>query len=168
MASTTAILSPVRGRELVITRILDAPRDLVFKAWTDRERLLRWWAPKGFTTPSVSVDLRPGGSFNYCMRSPEGRDFWGKGQYQEIIKPLLIIYMDSFTDEKGNTVPASYYGMNPDFPQETLVTVRFIEEPGKTRLTLRHTVIGAAEELEAMRQGWNEMLDRLEELVTKG
>ncbi|MGH8068203.1 MAG: SRPBCC domain-containing protein [Candidatus Entotheonellia bacterium] len=66
-------------RELVITRIFDAPRELVFKAWTEPERLMRWWGPNSFTTPFCTIDLRPGGVFHCCMRSPEGRDYWCKG-----------------------------------------------------------------------------------------
>jgi uncharacterized protein YndB with AHSA1/START domain len=64
---------------LVITRVLDAPRDLVFKAWTEPERVMRWWGPHGFTTLFCTIDLRPGGVFHHCMRSPEGQDFWSKG-----------------------------------------------------------------------------------------
>ncbi len=82
-------------RVLVITRVFDAPRDLVFKAWTEPERLMRWWGPKGFTTPFCKVDLRPGGVFHYCLRSPEGRDVWGKGVYREIVEPERIIYTDT-------------------------------------------------------------------------
>ncbi len=95
---------------------LDAPRDLVFKAWTEPERLMRWWAPKGWTTPFCKIDLRPGGVFHYCMRSPEGRDFWGKGVYREVVEPSLLVYTDSFSDEEGKLVEPAHYGLSPDHP----------------------------------------------------
>jgi uncharacterized protein YndB with AHSA1/START domain len=157
------------SRELVITRMFDAPRALVFKAWTEPERLMRWWAPKGFTTPFCKVDLRPGGVFHYCMRSPEGQDIWGIGVYREIVEPERIVYTDAFADAEGNPVPPAHYGMSSSHPPETLVTVTFAEHEGKTTLTLRHSILESVEEREGTQQGWTEMLDRLaEELAKKG
>ncbi len=122
-------------QELVITRIFDAPRELVWKAWTDPERVKRWWGPKGFTTPVSEIDFRVGGAYLYCMRSPEGQDYWSTGVYREIVEPEQIVYTDSFSDAEGNLVPASYYGMSGDWPLELLVTVTFEEHEGKTKLT---------------------------------
>ena len=120
----------VAGPGIVITRVFDAPRELVFAAWTRPEHLLRWWAPKGCSTPHCKVDLRPGGSFHYCMRTPEGRDIWGLGVYREIVAPERIVYVDSFADAQGNPVPPSDYGMSDGHPAETLVTVTFAEHGG--------------------------------------
>jgi len=149
-------------KQVLITRIFDAPRDVVFKAWTDCERLMRWWGPQGFSTPFCKIDLQPGGSFHNCMRSPEGRDYCGKGVYREIVEPERIIFTDSFVDEEGNAVPATYYGMSPEWPQETLVTVTFVEDKGKTKLTLQHA-LGSVPALERdmCQQGWSESLDKL-------
>jgi uncharacterized protein YndB with AHSA1/START domain len=149
------------AEELVITRVFDAPRDLVFKAWTDPAQLMRWWGPKHFTTPVVTVDLRVGGVFHYCMRSPEGQDFWGIGVYREIVSPGLIVYTDSFADAQGKPVPPSHYGMSADHPAETLVTVTFVEHEGKTELTLRHIIPESSEVRAGAQQGWTEMLERL-------
>ncbi len=149
------------AEELVITRVFDAPRDLVFKAWTDPVQLMRWWGPKHFTTPVVTVDLRVGGVFHYCMRSPEGQDFWGIGVYREIVPPERIVYTDSFADAHGKPVPPSHYGMGADHPAETLVTVTFVEHEGKTELTLRHTIPEPSEVRAGAQQGWTEMLERL-------
>ena len=88
-------------RELVITRIFDAPRELVWKAWTEPERLMHWWGPKGFTVHTCKVDLRPGGVFHYGMRAPDGSDIWGKFIYREIVAPERIVFIGSFSDEKG-------------------------------------------------------------------
>jgi len=153
-------------RELVVTRVIDAPRDVVFKAWTNPERVMRWWGPKGFTTPFCRIDLRPGGVFHYCMRSPEGRDYWGIGVYREIVEPERIVYTDAFADAEGNPVPPAQYGM-PDHPPETLVTVTFVEHEGRTKLALRHSITESVPEYDACRQGWAEMLDRLADEATK-
>lgn len=158
--SAASSASPESG--VVISRIIDAPRDRVFKAWTEPERLMRWWAPKGFITPYCKVDLRPGGIFHFCMRSPESRDIWGVGVYRKIVEPERIDYIDSFADADGNPVPPAHYGMSPTYPAEALVTVTFDEYEGKTRLTLQHAVPESVMEREAIRQGWIEMLDRLE------
>jgi len=88
-------------RELVITRVFDAPRELVWKAWIDPERVRRWWGPKNFTAPVCKIDLRVGGAYLYCMRSPEGKDYWSRGVYREIVPPERIVCTDSFADEKG-------------------------------------------------------------------
>lgn len=156
--------SPEVSQEIVITRIFDAPRALVWRAWTDPGQVKLWWGPKNFTTPVCKIDLRVGGTYLYCMRSPEGSDYWGTGVYREIIEPERIVYTDSFADERGNPVPASYYGMAGDWPAELVVTVTFEEhEKGRTKLTLRHVGIPAGRMSELTAAGWNESLDKLAE-----
>jgi len=155
------------GQGVVITRVFDAPRELVFRAWTEPERLKRWWGPKGFTTPFCEIDLRPGGVFLYCMRSSEGRDHWGKGVYREILVPERIVLTSSFADAQGNVVPATRYGMSPDWPLETLLTVTFEEEAGKTRLTLRYEGVPPGADRDGSQQGWSESLERLDEYLAK-
>jgi uncharacterized protein YndB with AHSA1/START domain len=145
--------------ELVITRVFDAPRELLWKAWTDPDMLMQWWGPKGFTSPYYKMDLRVGGKYLYCMRSPEGQDFWATGVYKEIAPLERIVFSDSFADAEGNVVPASHYGM--DMPLEMLVTVTFEEQEGKTRMTLRHADLPAGEMREMTGAGWNESFDKL-------
>lgn len=154
-------------QELVITRIFDAPRELVFQAWTEPERVMRWWGPQGFTTPVCEIDLRPGGAWFSCMRSPEGKDYWGKGVYREIVKPERIVCTDLFADEKGNTVSPQHYGMSPDWPAEALITATFTEHPGKTSVTLRHAPLKPGTERDMCRQGWSESLDKLDDYLAK-
>ena len=154
-------------QELVITRVIDAPRELVFKAWTEPERVMRWWGPKGFKMPFCKIDLRPGGALHYCMRSPEGRDCWGKGIYREIVEPERIVVTDFFSDEEGNLVQPSQYGMSPDWPAESLITVTLAERGGKTELTLQHSVPESVPEFADCRQGWSESFDRLADYVSK-
>lgn len=150
------------GQELVITRVFDAPRELVWKAWTDPERVKRWWGPKGFTAPFCNIDLRVGGVYLNCMRSPEGRDYWSTGVYREIVPLERIVCTDSFANEKGNVVSATYYGMSPDFPLEMVITVTFHEHEGKTMLTLKHVGIPDIES-ENAKAGWNQSFDKLAE-----
>ena len=125
----------------------------------------QWWGLKDFTTPFLSVDLRLGGSFRYCMRSPEGKDYWGIGVYREIVPGKRIVYTDSFADEKGNVVPATYYGMSADMPLEMLVTATFEEEDSKTKVGLHHAGLPAGPDRDGATQGWNEMFDKLVEFL---
>jgi uncharacterized protein YndB with AHSA1/START domain len=165
-AKRSSSLNESAGRELVITRVFDAPRELVWKAWTEPEQLMRWLGPKYFTSPSCKIDLRVGGKYLFCMRSPEGQEFWNTGVYREIVEPERIVYSDRFADEKGNPVPASHYGMPGDWPEEMLVTVTFEEHDGKTRMTLR--LVGLPPEMGEMAgAGWNGSLDKLAEIVEK-
>jgi uncharacterized protein YndB with AHSA1/START domain len=148
-------------RDLIITRLFDAPPEFVWKAWTEPERVMRWWGPIGFTSPVSRIDLRVGGEYQSCMRSPDGKDYWSKGIFREIVAPERLVMTDSFADENGNTVPASYYGMSKDFPLELLITVTFEEHDGKTKLTLRHTGMPPGADSEGAQQGWNESFDKL-------
>ena len=151
--------------ELFITRIFDAPRELVWKAWTDPERMKRWWGPKNFTSPFCKIDFRVGGKYLYCMRSPEGQDFWSTGVYRKIVPLERIVCTDSFADEKGNVVPATYYGMSTDFPLELQVTLTFEERDDKTKMTLRHVGIPEGQTSDLTEVGWNESFDKLAEVL---
>ena len=167
------LLQPLPARaqaegEIVLSRVFHAPRTAVFAAWTEPERLVRWWGPNGFTTPVARIDLRPGGVFHTCMRSPDGQDFWSRGVYREVVVPERIVSTDTFADADGNIVEPTQYGMSASWPREALVTLTFEEHDGKTTFTLRHAVPGAAaSEIEMCRQGWTESLDRLAAYVTK-
>ncbi|MEX1045968.1 MAG: SRPBCC domain-containing protein [Actinomycetota bacterium] len=154
--------------ELVVSRVIDAPRDVVWKAWTEPEQVKKWWGPKGFTAPSVDADFREGGKYLYCMRSPDGQDYWSTGIYKEISEPERIVATDSFADEKGNPVPASHYGM-PEadgMPMETTIEVTFEDQDGKTKVTIKHVGMPAGTASEMAGQGWKETLDKLAEVVS--
>jgi uncharacterized protein YndB with AHSA1/START domain len=155
-------------QELVITRVLDAPRELVFEAWTEPEHLARWWGPRGYTTPYCTIDLRPGGVMHHCMRSSEGREVWSKGVFREIVVPERIVLADSFADAEGNVVSPTHYGMSADWPLETLLTVTFEEHAdNKTRITLRHAGIRSGAEREGSQLGWIETLNCLAEYLAE-
>lgn len=153
-----------RGKqELIITRIFNAPLELVWKAWTDPDHFRHWWGPKDFKAPFCKIDLRVEGKYLNCMRSPEGRDYWSTGVYKEIVPMERIVYTDSFSDAEGNVVPATHYGMSPDFPLETLVTVTFEDYEGRTKMTLKHVGMPLGETSEQAGAGWNESFDKLAE-----
>jgi uncharacterized protein YndB with AHSA1/START domain len=126
---------------------------------------MRWWGPTGFTSPVCRIDLRVGGTYLFCMRSPEGQDFWSTGVYREIVPFERLVCTDSFADEHGNVVPASHYGMEGDFPLELKVTVTFEEQGGKTTMTLRHAGFPAGEIVDQAAAGWNGSFDKLAEAV---
>lgn len=154
-------------QELVITRVFDAPPSRVFTAWTDPEQMKRWWGPKGFMTPYCTIDLRPGGRIHFCMRSPEGQDIWCAGVYREIVEPERIVCTSFFSDEEGNLVPPTQYGLGPDWPEETVFVVTLEEDDGKTKLTLRQFEVPLIPEREGATVGWNQSFDRLAEELAK-
>lgn len=148
-------------REVLITRVFDAPRELVFQAWTDPEHLQSWYAPRGCTIRFAALDLRQGGAFHSCIHTPDGHDCWCKGTYLEVVAPERIVFTMAIADAHGNLVGPVEAGMDPGWPRETTVTVTFAEQGARTKLTLHQTV---SEDL-ARRTGaypsWLDMLDRL-------
>lgn len=146
---------------IVIERIYNSPVDLVWKAWTDPEQLKKWWAPNGCSTPYCTVDLRVGGKFHFCMRMPDGKEVWALGIYKEIVEGEKIVYTDVFSDSEGNPRKPATYGFSPEHPEESLVTVIFSEESGKTKVTLHHSLSGDFKEKKEMEQGWLEMFNKL-------
>ena len=152
--------------EVVITRVFDAPRELVWRAWTEPERMMRWWGPRGYTIPYCTIDLRPGGVMHFCMRSAEGQDVWCGGVFHEVVEPERIVSTSYFSDEQGNLVRPEQYGLSATWPAETLVTVTFADLDGRTLVTLRQSVGPVpAEERAGTQQGWTETFDRLAEYV---
>jgi len=154
--------------EMIITRVFNAPRERVWEAWTNPEVLMKWWGPKRYTTPVSKIDLRVGGAYLSCMRSPGGKDYWSTGVYREIVKPERLVMTDSFADEKGRVMPASYYGMKGEWQMELLIQVAFEVQDGKTKLTLRHIGLPADMNAEMAKAGWMESFDKLDELLEKG
>ena len=155
--------------EVVITRVFDAPREAVWAAWTEPERMKRWWGPKTWTAPVARMDVREGGKYVYNMGGPDGPGVWATGTYREVVRPERLVMTDSFADEDGNIVSGDEYGM-PDFPRELLITVTFEEQDGKTKMTLRHAGVASvsATDRAMMEQGWSESFDKLAEMLAEG
>jgi uncharacterized protein YndB with AHSA1/START domain len=154
-------MSTLLENELSITRIFDAPRELVWQAWTEPEHFKRWWGLKTFTCPVCEMDFRVGGKYLNCMLSPDGKKYWTTGVYREIVPLEKIVYTDSFADEKGNEVPPSYYGMPGEWGKVSIVTIILEEFEGKTKMTLRHSGIPAGDLSTNTQHGWNEFFDKL-------
>jgi uncharacterized protein YndB with AHSA1/START domain len=146
--------------DLVLDRVFDAPRDLVWKAWTDVAQLTVWWGPKGFTNPVCRADVRPGGEIYIEMRAPDGTVYPMTGRFHELVKPELIVFSSSALDAQGK----------PMF--DIMTTVTFSDIGGKTGLKLEAKVTSmtamAPQHLSGMREGWSQSLDRLAALVTSG
>src|SRR5437762_442908 len=118
-------MSDKNVNELIIERVFDAPREVVWKAWTDPEMYKSWWGPKGFTSPECTMDVRVGGTYINCMQGTDGKKFYGAGVFREIVPNERLSYTDGFADEKGNRVPASAYGMSGEWPDELQVSITF-------------------------------------------
>lgn len=150
----------------IISRTFAAPRQRVWRAWTDAAELKRWFGPKGCTLPICNLDLRPGGTCHYCMRTPDGHEMWGKWTFREITPPERLVLISSFSDAAGGI---TRHPMSPTWPQETLSTTTFSEQDGKTTLEIRWQVWnGTAEEHQTfdaahagMQQGWGGTMDQL-------
>ncbi len=158
--------------DFVITRTFNAPRELVFKAYSEAERLAQWWGPKEFTLIVNKLEFHPGGTFHYCMRSPDGKDMWGKFIYEDIIVPERIIFTNSFSDEQGNITRNPFA---PVWPLEVHNVITFSEDNGKTTLNMRGRPINSTEEEnrvfasshKSLQQGYKGTLDKLEEYLAK-
>ena len=157
-------MATVTDREIVIERIFDAPRELVFKAWASREQLVNWYAPHGCTIDFRSLDFRPGGAFHSCIRTPEGHACWCTGIYREIVKPERIVFTMAIADEQGNQLGPADVGMDPNWPRETTVTLTFADlGGGRTKLVLHQTVSESLAKRTGAYPSWLQMLDRLAE-----
>jgi uncharacterized protein YndB with AHSA1/START domain len=138
--------------ELILTRVFDAPRKLVFDAWTRPEHLKAWWGPNGFTLPVCELDFRQGGAYRFVMRAPDGAEYPMQGVFREIEAPSRIVFNALLEGE----------------PREILTTVTFAEQEGKTLLTVRQTRPHDAMKARGQKQGWTEQLEKLASFVGEG
>lgn len=141
------------GLDLVISRVFDAPREFVFRAWTEPELGKRWSAPLGLTVPALDIDLRPGGAWRLCMRTPEGEDLWVGGVYTEVRPPERLVATHAWVNPDGTPGP------------ETLVTVTLAERGRRTGMTFRQAGFESAETRDAHAEGWAECFDKLARLL---
>ena len=156
-----------KSPDFVISRVFDAPRELVWKAFTEAERMKQWWGPKGFTVISSKMDLRAGGTYHYGMKAPNGSPMWGKFVFREIVPSERLVFVNSFSDEAGGT---TRHPMHLSWPLEMLSIFTFEDAPGgRTRVTIRWSAHNATEEEQntfdtnhnSMQQGWTGTLDTL-------
>jgi uncharacterized protein YndB with AHSA1/START domain len=164
--------NPASGFEFVIRRQFDAPLKRVWRAWTEAERMASWWGPKDFEIVSLKLDLRPGGTCHYLLRSPEGQDMWGKLTYREVVPEQKLVFIVAFSDEAGGI---SRHPLHEGWPLQILSTVTFSEKDGKTTITVRwipyEATDGEREVFEAgkdsMQAGWTGTFDRLDAYLAK-
>jgi uncharacterized protein YndB with AHSA1/START domain len=143
-------------RVLLITQMFDAPRDIVFRAWTEPGRLEKWLGPRGFTAGSVQQDLRPGGA--WCARLTEdgtGREQWMRGVYREIEEPERLVFTFAWDQDDGSR------------GHETLVTITFGERGGKTVMTFHQAAFESVERRDGHQGGWTSSFDRLGEFLAR-
>jgi uncharacterized protein YndB with AHSA1/START domain len=172
MEETIETLNEAPQRELVITRTFNAPRELVWNAWTEKELLEQWWGPKGLKIEVLAFDLQPNGVFHYSMTAANGYAMWGKFVYKDIVAQEQLVFTSAFADVEGNAVK------NPFLMRlalETLITVTLEEQDGKTSLTLKGQPIDATQEerdayfalVGNMEQGFGGTFDKLGEVLAK-
>lgn len=155
MTATVNSSAAASDRELVIRRVFDAPREVVFDAWTRAEHLVRWWGPNDFTLPFCEIDFREGGAYRFCMRSPEGEDHWVWGEYREIVEPERI----AMTWNRENAAGELW--------SSTVVTLSFEEHSSRTAFTLHQTLFETVAYRDQHEFGWGQCLDRLGEFVSE-
>jgi uncharacterized protein YndB with AHSA1/START domain len=150
----TSLKDFVEGRhagEMILTRVFDAPRELMWKLWTEPEHIRKWWGPKGFTLPGLEMDFRPGGTYRFVMRGPDGQDNPFHGVYRDIVRNERIVFTAILDNLPGH---------------ELVTTVTFADEGGKTKLTVRQTTPPGVPGL-GQSQGWSETLERLADLIAE-
>jgi uncharacterized protein YndB with AHSA1/START domain len=167
-----------KAKDFVMSRVFDAPRDLLWTCFTDPERMKQWWGPKGFTVLSSKMDLRVGGTYHYGMKGPDGSPMWGLFTYREIVPKERLVFVNSFSDENRGV---TRHPMAPTWPLTLLTTFTFEDAPGgKTKFTVRWQTLDATEaeqetfdsakSRQSMTNGWGGTLDQLKAYLanTKG
>ncbi len=154
MAANPSVNATATGGEIYLKRLLKAPRELVFKAWTMPEHLVHWFGPDDFTVSGVEIDLREGGKWRIGIRSPEGQDYWMHGVYREVTPPQKLVFTHIW--EEGHSSP----------DHETLVTITLSERDGQTALSFHKAVLKDFVEREAQTAGWSQCLNRLDNYMT--
>ena len=156
MATPDNAVTAPEDRVLVMTRIFDAPRSLVFQLWTEPQHLVRWWGPRGYTAPLCEMDVRPGGAYRLLMRSADGREVWWHGVFREIVEPERLVWTCSVDRADGTRISG-----------ETVLTVTFDEQGQKTKLILHQAVFDSVDNCNAHREGWTQALERIEERLAE-
>jgi uncharacterized protein YndB with AHSA1/START domain len=151
------IQSQTAHKGVTLTRVFDAPRELVFKAWVDPKHVAQWWGPHGFTVPACELDARPGGAIRIDMRGPDGVVYPNRGVFREIVAPERLVAITRVSDESG------------ELGLEDVTTVTFADLNGATKISLHAAIVQAAPEMAdavaGMEEGWSQSLDRLAEYL---
>jgi uncharacterized protein YndB with AHSA1/START domain len=168
-------MAETKIKDFVMSRVFDAPRDLLWKCFTDPDRMKQWWGPKGVKIIAAKMDLRVGGTYLYGMETPDGKTMWGKFVYREITPPERLVFINSFSDEAGGL---TRHPLSPTWPLQMLSTFTFEEQPGgksKSKFTVRWSPYEATDEErktfdaghDSMKGGWGGTMDQLEAYIAK-
>ncbi|NJO84895.1 MAG: SRPBCC domain-containing protein [Blastochloris sp.] len=154
-------------RDIVITRIFDAPVEQVWKAWSDGEHVMRWWGPTGFTSPRAAMDFREGGTSLVCMRAPKefgGQDMYNTWTYRNIVPMQVIDFIQSFADENGQKIDPATLGLPPEMPQDVRTVVTFKSQgDNKTEIIVTEYDWPVGQMMEMSKMGMEQCLDKMAE-----
>ena len=153
---------------MTVTRVFDAPRELVWKAWTEPKYIMQWWGPKGFTSPVCQMDFRVGGKAICCMKAPDGQEFWNAIEYHEIVPIEKIVSSMYFADAEGNKVEPESYGIEHE-AIEGAYDVTLFEDlgNGQTRLTFIGNEPHESAKNSGQLEGWNQILDKMADVLAE-
>ena len=147
-------MNPLEEKLIEVSRTFEEPLEVLWKAWTEPAHFMKWYGPKGFTSPTCEIDLREGGRHLFCMLSPDGRQMYSTGIYEEVVPMERLVYSDGFSDAEGNLM-----SMGEGMPGSMDVTVTFVHVDGKTTVTVSHLGFGPGAEHAVM--GWEQAFDKL-------
>src|SRR6476660_3619044 len=152
----------LKTKDLVVTRVFNAPAERVWKVWSDPEYVMRWWGPNGFTSPVAKIDFRVGGSSLVCMRSPDGHDMYNTWTYRKIVPVEMIEFVLDWADKDGNRIDPAKMGLPPDMPRDVrhVVTFKALDKD-KTEMTVTEFGYKSEQHLELSKAGLNECLDKM-------
>ena len=163
--------TPSEKRDLVVTRVFDAPLKQVWQAWSEAEQVRRWWGPTGFTCPIAKMDFREGGTSLVCMRAPQafgGQDLYNTWTYETIVPMKRFVYISHFADRDGNMIEPAQQGLPPGLPQEVRNEVAFKElGPDKTEITVTEYDWPVGQMMEMSKMGLEQCLDKMAALFAK-
>ena len=155
MASTgNRSVADAAERELVITRVFAAPAALLFKVWTDPTHAKKWWGPRDYPVTHLEMDVRPGGAWRGCLRSASGKELWQGGVFREVVAPHRVVFTFAWEEDGERGL-------------DTLVTLSFAEQDGKTRMTFRQAPFRSIAERDGHAGGWSSSFDRLDDHIAE-
>lgn len=152
-------------KELFITHLFDAPKAVVFRAWTDPEQLKLWYAPDSCTVEFKSIEIKQGGNFHSCIHDPVHGDCWVKGIYLEVLPEQKLVFTMVMSDEAGNSVSSIKAGKTEDWPEEQITTVTFESISGQTKVSIHQTVSEEEAKKTGAYQSWIKMFNKLNDLL---
>lgn len=148
LSSTDTVMPALQDRVLLFTRVFNAPRRLVFRAWTDPKQVVQWFGPEGFSVAFLEMDVRPGGAWRKCMRSPEGVDYWRSGNYLEVVEPERLVF--TYISDDPHSAP----------DHETVVTIILEDLGAKTFMTFRQQEFESVAARDSHQSGWTSCMER--------